>query len=52
MPGTTRVEIRTLKVGRYVAVDESVDLRPQLLHPVADRVVDFIHVALHLQTKY
>ena len=22
MPGTTRVEIRTLKVGRYVAVDE------------------------------
>tara|TARA_B100000902_G_scaffold130_1_gene197 strand:+ start:4535 stop:4963 length:429 start_codon:yes stop_codon:yes gene_type:complete len=23
MPGTTRVEIRTLKVGRYVAVDEN-----------------------------
>ncbi|SVA88267.1 uncharacterized protein METZ01_LOCUS141121 [marine metagenome] len=23
MPGTTRVEIRTLKVGRYVAVDDS-----------------------------
>ena len=23
MPGTTRVEIRTLKVGRYVALDES-----------------------------
>ena len=23
MPGTTRVEIRTLKVGRYVAIDES-----------------------------
>ena len=22
MPGTTRVEIRTLKVGRYVAIDE------------------------------
>ena len=23
MPGTTRAEIRTLKVGRYVAIDES-----------------------------
>ena len=23
MPGTTRVEIRTLKVGRYVAIDDS-----------------------------
>ncbi len=23
MPGTTRVEIRTLKVGRYVAIDEN-----------------------------
>ena len=23
MPGTSRVEIRTLKVGRYVAIDES-----------------------------
>ena len=23
MPGTTRVEIRTLKVGRYVALEEN-----------------------------
>lgn len=23
MPGTTRVEVRTLKVGRYVAIDEA-----------------------------
>ena len=22
MPGTTRVEIRTLKIGRYVAIDD------------------------------
>ena len=31
-----------------VAVDESVYFGPQLLHSVADRVVDLRHVRLHL----